>query len=265
MIIQMARAAVVEGFRKQGDHPGLLLDRGLEEWPLEGGKKGDAFAQFIERLAKMPAPDIYKHAYRRWQTVTGDPDRFTAWIGRVDGRLFIGTGGTSTIEAAVTLHHTYGMPVIPGSAQKGLAAAFARARDIDQETCETVFGREAPESSDNPDELGVDESDNGAAGYMIFHDAWWVPDQGCNPLVADIGAGHHLEYYAKRGSKPATDFDSPVPNALIAIQGSFRFAVEGEPEWAAWTAALLKDAMSHWSIGAKNAGYIVPEEPPTGA
>ena len=34
----------------------------------------------------------------------------------VGGRLIVGLGGDNVLETGITLHHTYGVPIIPGSA-----------------------------------------------------------------------------------------------------------------------------------------------------
>src|SRR5207302_10163433 len=49
-------------------------------------------------------------------------------IAHVKGRMIIGLGDESVLETAITLHRTYGVPYIPGSALKGLAAAYVRQR-----------------------------------------------------------------------------------------------------------------------------------------
>ena len=65
---------------------------------------------------------------------------------------------------------------------------------------------------------------------------------------------HHQEYYGGRGE--ATDFDSPVPNQQLAVQGSFYFVVEGDIRWVALAIRLLRDTLQQQGIGAKRAaGY----------
>src|ERR1700680_515711 len=41
-----------------------------------------------------------------------------------DSRLIVGLGSENVLETGIRLHHTYGLPVIPGSALKGLAAHY---------------------------------------------------------------------------------------------------------------------------------------------
>lgn len=228
-------------------HAGLWLDRYLPLWPDEATAKGEAFTDHIARACQLKPPAVYAPAYRRWrghvaeQVARGEA---AAWVGRVDGRLFLGLGGASPMEAAIDLHHTYGVPRLPGSALKGLARAYAAAAGLGAELAEVLFGR-APSGEG-------EEWDGGDGGYLVFHDAWWVP-QGA-ALSPEVVTVHHPDYYAQKDEATATDFDSPTPNAQIAVQGSFLFAVEGLEGWGREGLAWLKLALQAWGAGAKTAG-----------
>jgi CRISPR-associated protein Cmr6 len=78
-------------------------------------------------------------------------------------------------------------------------------------------------------------------------------------LVEEIVTTHHLDYYGSEGQTPATDFDSPVPNAQIAVQGRFLFVLEGPGSTSGWldlAAEMLTAALSIRGIGAKTrTGY----------
>jgi CRISPR-associated protein Cmr6 len=135
--------------------------------------------------------------------------------------------------------------MIPGSAQKGLARAAARESGLDQAARTVLFG--ASEAGDgDPD-----------AGYVLFHDAWWVPGSEHSPLVPEIVTVHHPEYYATEGERDATDFDSPVPNVQVAAHGCFLFGVECQDlAWSALARDLLAGALQDLGIGGKtSAGY----------
>jgi len=244
-------------FNTNQPHVGLALDRYLREWPDDSTEKGKQFANFVGCARGLPVSAFYPPAYQRWRDIMVEQaaqGNAYLWCGKVDGRLFLGTGGVSPLEAAVTLHHTYGLPSLPGSALKGLARAYAsekldgQNRWIEQGQIDVLFGRE-PATVDG-------EWDGGDAGYVIFHDAWWIPGSNPHPLVREIVTVHHPNYYTSKGSTPATDFDSPTPNVQVAIQGSFLFAVEGPPAWAAFAMKLLQAALQAWGAGAKTAaGY----------
>lgn len=255
----MARSVLPENFGVD-PHAGLVLDRCLPDWPENATEKGEAFAEFIAAACKLPAPPLYQKAYQRWRDLMAERQAAgcaALRCGRVDGRLFLGLGGASPLETAVTLHHSYGVPLLPGSALKGLARAYAASR-IEPTHSEILFGREP----------GSAAEDSGEAGYAIFHDAWWIPDNAGNPLAPEIVTVHHPQYYASQGQTPAGDFDSPIPNAQVAVRGSFFFAVEALDGWADYAMAILWDALQYEGAGAKTAagyGYFAEDEKQTKA
>lgn len=59
--------------------------------------------------------------YIRWQAMTATAQQFN---GQLQGRLLVGHGGKGVLEFGLTLSHVTGLPVIPGSALKGLARAY---------------------------------------------------------------------------------------------------------------------------------------------
>jgi CRISPR-associated protein Cmr6 len=225
-------------------HAGLWLSRGLQQWKVNKTDKGEDFLAHVEKAAGLPAPDIYRAAYQRWEEIVLTSPT-VAYVGMtLEGRLFIGMGGPSVIESAITLSHAYGVPLIPASTIKGLTSAYARALKVDNNTCFALFGKEGK----TPDECD--------AGYVIFHDAWWMPDSK-PPLAQEIVTVHHSEYYQKSGEAEATDFDSPEPNIQLGARGSFLFAVECSAKiWADYAMGLLIRALSDWGVGGKTtAGY----------
>ncbi|RMF81199.1 MAG: type III-B CRISPR module RAMP protein Cmr6, partial [Nitrospirae bacterium] len=119
-------------------HAGLLLDRGLEEHDREHRSA----AQLIDRLQRCGAPAVYRNAFRRWRDwAVANPTTFSHWYGRVAGRLALGLGNESVLEVGLTLHHTYGVPVIPGTAIKGVVRACARKRwALEPEVERILFG-----------------------------------------------------------------------------------------------------------------------------
>lgn len=244
---QMRREAIGTLFDSANEiHTGLWLARGLAEWNEEDKQKGKDFKPaHIKTAANFNPSEIYKSAYARWEKiVTASSETMATWCGQLDGRLFIGLGGASVLETAITLSRTYGVPMIPGSAIKGLTRAYAKTQ-LTKKSEELLFGKlsEKPEDS--------------FAGYVLFHDAWWIPDSTIKePLCQEIVTVHHQEYYNGTADR-ATDFDSPIPNAQIAAQGSFLFALEcGKLEWAECARDLLAEALMDWGIGGKTAaGY----------
>ena len=229
-------------------HPGLLFSKGLSRAPAEGEK-----AIYIEEVSKLPVSGFYQSAFERWKKITCDPARFMTFSAMLAGRLYVGVVRDNSLETGVTISHTYGMPVIPGSAVKGLCHASAEEWLDNEEACRWLFGQEG-----NGDDEGAE------IGGLIFHDAWWLPDG--KPFALETVTTHHPGYYGaytkprKEGSQDpdvgATDFDSPIPAPQIAVRGSFLFAVEGPPLWTKLAARLLAEGLTRRGIGGKrSSGY----------
>ncbi len=234
-------------------NPGLLLARYLRTTDDQGAGKRTLFDQ--ARSAQKHARDLYRLAYRRWEE---DSAGASAMILSVRGRLVIGLGAESALETGLTLHHTYGVPVLPGSALKGLAAHY----------CDRVWGQQDPafrrDSGPHYHELFGATDDS---GHITFHDAWITPESLIAPnqgLVLDVMTPHHGLYYMAGPDDNAapTDFDDPNPVSFLSVAGAFRVAVScdvpGEvgDKWARLALKLLTEALGSWGIGGKtNAGY----------
>jgi CRISPR-associated protein Cmr6 len=252
-MIELMRSALREPFKSaRKAHPGLLLQRGYAKH-----ESGDAAtkAAHVERLCEIPASDLYHSAYQRWVRFTANGHRFAGAVLRLDTRLFIGLSAGGMLETGCAIQHSYGVPYIPGSSIKGVVSSYARKRGLSTEACEELFGAEARVGSEHPD---------GLSGVIGFHDAWWVPGSARTPLVQEVVTTHHLAYYGSEGSAQATDFDSPVPNAQVAVRGSFLFLIEGpSAAWLDLALKILKEALNRQGIGAKTrAGYGYFSEDP---
>ena len=248
--IPLQRNAVAELYGDADNpHPGLLLARGTATWKADKNAKGEAFQKQVGKVAGLRPSPVYQAAYTRWESIVSETPEIAPWAGRLDGRLFIGLGGPSVIETAITLSRAYGIPIIPGSAQKGLARAYGAAVGLDEPQLAILFGR--------GDAVGDTGSGGTESGYVVFHDAWWLPESAPTPLTPEIVTVHHDGYYESNGRSAATDFDSPVPNAQIAARGGFLFAAEcGAPAWSEFAIDLLSRALMAWGIGGKTAaGY----------
>lgn len=228
---------------------GLLMRRGMTHYQTgssssDAGKGRTEKQELIKRITTLNASDLYRAAFRRWKAATANGMRFTCFEAGLIGRLYIGVTRESALETSLTVHHAYGMPLIPGSALKGLARSIARERLTDHPDALTwLFGADTK----------ADATEMAEAGSIIFHDAWWVPNG--KPFVEEVVTPHHRDYY-NLGSAAATDFDSPVPAPQIAAQGSFLFVLEGEPAWCEIARALLQSGLESSGIGGKrSSGY----------
>ncbi|XSG75990.1 type III-B CRISPR module RAMP protein Cmr6 [Herpetosiphon llansteffanensis] len=239
-------------------HSGLWLDRFLQD---EGGNedaKTKAKASLVEQVANLQVPPLYTHFYNRWAKSLKQAGA-TCRTAEVQGRMIVGLGNTSPIETSICLQHTYGVPYIPGSAIKGLVAAYARQQlgeawakgsEIKAETplnaYQTMFGH--PES----------------AGYLTFFDALYIPN-GNQPLAIDVMTPHHMNYQQGNSLQAPTDFDSPNPVAFLSATGSYLFAIAGDQAWVNAAFAILEKALQEYGIGAKTSsgyGRMKLEPPP---
>jgi len=193
---------------------------------------------------------VYRMAYERWAGGLNTPAKETVSI---PWRLAIGLGNESVLETGITLHRTYGTPLIPGSALKGLAAHY----------CHTVWGAADGEYLSNGSLYREMFGITADAGHITFHDAWILPDSLSSGLVLDVMTPHHGGYYmSKEDTEPPSDFDDPIPVPFLSIRGRFYLAVtcDGEGEqaqnWANRALVLLKEALKEWGVGGKtNSGY----------
>lgn len=96
----------------------LILSTQLKTTGDKGEGQKELYGVAINALGH--AHDVYEKAYGRWCGITSGA-RFETIDFRVSGRMVIGLGTTSVLENGLTLHHTYGTPVIPGSALKGMS------------------------------------------------------------------------------------------------------------------------------------------------
>ena len=236
-----------------GEHAGLLLDCYLRETNDEGKDRRRLFGLAGE-ATKAAAP-IYRAAFARWeQEVSPTTQRRV----RVDGRLIVGLGSGSVLETAITLHHTYGVPLIPGSALKGVASAY----------CQREWGARDPTFEAKHDS-GIHRTlfgTNDESGCVVFHDAWIAPEslEAGTVLMLDVMTPHHGSYYLKGGeANPPADTDAPIPVTFLSVTGDFRLALsviagtaEEQKQWGDLAMELLIQAVSEWGAGGKtSAGY----------
>lgn len=230
----------VQGF----PHAGLWLDKFLPEQTEQGGES--VYTNHFRSVTTIPVAPTYRYFFARWEQALKAMGARTARATTL-GRLVVGLGADSVLENAITLHRTYGVPVIPGSALKGLAAAYARNRLADPDwqkngkAYKTLFG------------------DTTSAGYVTFFDALYVPGSapGNNPLALDVVTVHHPEYYRGENNPPA-DWDSPNPVPFVSVRGGVKFlvALAGPDEWVEAAFVILERALAEEGIGAKtNSGY----------
>ena len=248
----MSRRLALEGVSfPKPTHLGLWLDKYLKSTSKEDK---ESKRMLVKEVSEGPEPPDYPAFFQRYQRAL---EEMGAQVRKAHtrGRLVVGLGGEGVLETSLTLHRTYGVPYIPGSALKGLASRYAHLylegeawrRDLAQfrrgEAQEALFG--------TTDQQGV----------VVFFDALPLPGEW--RLHGDILNPHHPHYYGGEKEPPA-DWDSPVPVPFLSTTGTFLLALGPAPgvsleaagPWleAAWT--ILQWALEEEGIGAKtSSGY----------
>jgi CRISPR-associated protein Cmr6 len=251
----------------KAQHPGLWFDRYLQSQPEKRLKeKTDKYKELINNTIKISKTtahkQFYKARYNRWLATLhemGAQPRFADVI----YRLAAGHGREHPIETGIFLHHSYGVPYIPGSSLKGVAAAYA-ANYLDKpwqpgsDAYETLFGATK------------------SAGYVNFLDALPEPEKW--EFLPDVITVHHPDYYggerepmaagaAKPDIVPPADWDSPTLISFLAARGRFLIALLPSPGaelWADMAYRILKDALREIGVGGKTSsgyGRMTLEEP----
>jgi len=226
---------------------GLWLDKYMRGQLRSGESPGRDKEVFTHRLVRETAaiavPESYRAFFAQWSVALLEIGA-VARPATVQGRMVVGLGEESVLETSVTLHHTYGIPYIPGSALKGLAASYARNR-LDPQT----WGKD----KDAYRYLFGDTQD---AGYVTFFDALYDPATGgAGPLHNDVMTVHHPDYYQGKDSAPA-DWDSPTPISFLSATGTYLVALAGPPLWVDAAFRILEKALAQDGVGAKtSSGY----------
>ncbi|QDE93712.1 type III-B CRISPR module RAMP protein Cmr6 [Myxococcus xanthus] len=258
----------VAGTIKKSAHAGLVYER----YAPEKEHSANHWEGWLECLEQHPEPEDYADAFKRWEDALRQSYSAT-FTARAVSRLLVGHGNASPTEVGLTLHHTWGVPVVPGSSLKGVLAGYLRAvyGDGAQEERRRLFGV--------PGEDGAPEQAH--AGEVIFHDAQWVPysrvtgpDRASAFLARDVLTVHHPGWYGGKADWPS-DYESPNPVAFLSVRPGGRFLValslapgteaDAQAEdFLAWTARRLDEALRHWGVGGKTAagyGRLVREGP----
>src|SRR5208282_6501432 len=121
--------------RALGQHPGQLLQRFFADSMLDPrtGKKRDKpdpeepralFRAAIAAFKSEPLRALYKAAYARWIDSFSRSGTHKSTQLATASRLVVGLGSENVLKMGLRLHHTYGTPIIPGSALKGLASHY---------------------------------------------------------------------------------------------------------------------------------------------
>lgn len=221
-------------------HSGLWFDKYLENQKSDT-QKMEPYVEHIRQVGSIKEPADYEPFFSRWRV---ELEKAGVQLREAEtiGRLAAGLGNESVIENSLILHHTYGVPFIPGSSLKGTARAYAAqtlagAWGKGSEAFDTLFGRQ--------DRVGI----------TVFYDALPVP--GSYKIHNDVMTVHHPNYYQDKGEAPA-DWDSPIPIPFLSVSGRFLIALHAPnyPEWTSAAMGILQMALAQSGVGGKtSSGY----------
>ncbi|MFF2481932.1 type III-B CRISPR module RAMP protein Cmr6 [Paenibacillus sp. NPDC058071] len=231
-------------------------------------KNGDRRAQFYEETLKeyvqnwkvgSLAHGIYSTFFDRYYSGLQHTAQTEIFYVKTASPLVIGNGGQSVLEAHLTLHHTYGVPYLPGTAIKGVAAHYCHRYLSEDENFKkkglyhkVLFGSQE------------------AAAKIIYYDALPLKEKLSETLRLDVLTPHHQKYYqaghagARREIDPPRDDDSPIPVHFLSVKGQFQMALgwggeQDDPEaqnWLRVAQQIVLYALEQEGIGGKtNTGY----------
>jgi CRISPR-associated protein Cmr6 len=251
----------------------LLLDRyfGYEDnKEKQKSEKGD----FFKSIQNPFDQKLIEANCQRWQRRIKSYQDYQDFTASPEWRMIVGLGQTSILETSITLDRVTGIPIIPGSALKGLAASYAllcilektnRIDEVEKEY-QKYLKKEINELPENYLEFIRIFGYEGKAGQVIFLDA--VPTK-VPKLEPDIMNNHYPDYYGDKNGKTApTPYQNPNSVYFLTLgKGSeFAFAVASRTldkdsrNLVDLACKWLKEGLSELGIGAKTAagyGYLV--------
>lgn len=244
------RNALVNLNKSIAEHAGLWLDKFLTTQQESTNNAEQPKTKLVNDVATIPQPEIYKKFYQRWKQTLEQILDVQMGEAKVLGRMAVGLGIESVLETSIKLHHTYGVPYIPASALKGVAASYAR--DYLQGWEKTSFNYITVFGTSKDDKNTIEE----AAGFVTFYDALYIPDsENKQALHADVITVHHQDYYQDKNIAPA-DWDSTTPISFLTATGEYLIALSGPEDWVSLTFQILEQALIKLGVGAKtSSGY----------
>lgn len=227
-------------------------------------KQDNAKTAWLRNIASQykANAELVKAARYRWQSYI-DALKASFVSMPIDWRMVVGLGGNSVFETDITLHLLYGLPIIPGSALKGLTRAWVETEKNDTtrvpgpagkpiSRVERIFGNQRKEETQH-------------TGSVIFFDAIVMNENF--RLALDIMNPHYTQYYQE--GKPPSNDQNPVPVPFLTVMGAtFLFAIaprnpfnEEQKSDAQTALQWLQQALAEYGIGSKtSSGYGYMEE-----
>ncbi len=109
---------------------GLILDKYVPQDVIEKNeKKGDWLKYLVQEQSHVFDAELFQAVALRQRRMLANIRGIHTFSAALAWRMVVGLGGESVLETDLTLHHLYGVPMIPGSALKGLTRAYAAAEE----------------------------------------------------------------------------------------------------------------------------------------
>ncbi|MBN2032701.1 MAG: type III-B CRISPR module RAMP protein Cmr6 [Deltaproteobacteria bacterium] len=220
-------------------HPGLLF------YSFFDGdiKDSESKKKHLERMSRQsPASSaryLFEQRKKELQMLNSSGYIVRAWTQKLQRPLASGLGIESALENGITLDHTYGLPVLMGSALKGICQdQYLEDKGVIFQPEErwkvknslefiAVFGLQTPLSDERG--FGTEWQEKAIRGRVIFFDAVPVPPRQGEWLPFDGKAGfmnpHYGDYY--QNADPPGDYlkTNPIGFPTIKEGTVFLFSV----------------------------------------
>ncbi|GIW43291.1 MAG: hypothetical protein KatS3mg077_0573 [Candidatus Binatia bacterium] len=208
-------------------HPALELSKFVSWKKGNRGPEADRRASYERVIGSLPrlqsAGESWLARRRSWLAALGDRARTIVVQAKTPCVLWL--AAPTPLELGFCLHHTYGLPYLPGSGLKGLARAAMRRELVGIPVVGSGPTRENSnrEKKEPPQllELFGEGGDGGHAGQVDFLDG--VPlTASC--LELEVMSPHHPKYYQGE-SKAPHDCEDPVPLPFLRIKPGSQFEI----------------------------------------
>lgn len=244
-------AVQVSFLRKTGKSPDKVNEK-----LLDSNISGKKFKEWILGKEKLRVPfDTLPHKHyesykQRIDNLLKDLKQMGYYVAHVEPsltwRLLINLGGSSVYETSLLIHRNYSVPLVPGTAVKGVTNHYG-----------TMLKEEGKISEQEYIRMFGDQN---RKGEVIFFDALPIVEGNKDFVVLDIMNVHYGDYYTdESGKTPPGDWMNPNPVFFLAVEKGtkFKFSVASKDnDLADKATTLLEEAISKIGVGAKtSAGY----------
>ncbi len=245
---------------------GLILDKYVPQDVIEKNEnKGPWLKYLVQEQSHVFDAELFQAVALRQRRMLANIRGIHTFSAALAWRMIVGLGGESVLETDLTLHHLYGVPIIPGSALKGLTRAYAAAEEKEYFITNSE-GKPipSPEAEKDSEVLQRIFGSQKKAGSVIFFDA--LPVDTNISIVVDIMNPHYPDYYKslKKNIIPPANDQAPIPIPFLTVaKTAFLFALapsdasdKEHPEDIGLALSWLKSALQKYGVGGKtSAGY----------